>query len=79
MGDNGVNGELGNNHWPFESNNSYNSETDEDDNTGGTEQDGFHIVNDDDHLVHGASSDSEDSDNDDNAGEEEDGFCEPEG
>lgn len=80
MGDNGVNGGIDNNGWAFDRSDSYyESDDDEEDNiTSGTEQGAFHMVEDDDHLVHVSSSDSEDSDDDDTR-DRDDGFCEPEG
>ncbi|KAK1777348.1 F-box domain-containing protein-containing protein [Copromyces sp. CBS 386.78] len=88
LGDNGVNGGFGNNNWGFgndiddEGDDESESSTSEEDGdehedeesdiTDDIVHEGFHMDEDDDHLVHGASSDSEDSD-------EDDGFCEPEG
>ncbi|KAJ4415563.1 hypothetical protein N0V85_002667 [Neurospora sp. IMI 360204] len=53
-------------------------EDEEGDITDDIELEGFHMDEDDDHLVHGASSDSEDSD-EDNTREEDDGFYDSEG
>ncbi|KAK3952057.1 F-box domain-protein [Pseudoneurospora amorphoporcata] len=94
LGDNGVNGVFGNNNWGFgndsddEGDDESESSTSEEDGdehedeesdiTDDIVHEGFHMDEDDDHLVHGASSDSEDNDEDDTR-DEDDGFCELEG